>query len=92
MSLVFGDCTDSSTEGEVYEHLTVSGDPMKCIIPKYHGQKIWNDESFLELEDLLNDFGPSPAIMDIKMGSRTFLESEVTNTKARSDLYQKVWQ
>jgi hypothetical protein len=24
------------------------------------------------------------------MGTRTFLESEVTNTTARSDLYQKV--
>lgn len=28
--------------------------------------------------------------MDIKMGTRTFLESEVTNTKARHDLYEKM--
>jgi len=63
---------------------------MKSVIPKYHGKKVWNDEIFLELEDLLNGFGTSPAIMDIKMGSRTFMESEVSNNKARTDLYQKV--
>lgn len=41
------------------------------------------------MEDLLHGF-TDPNVMDIKMGTRTFLESEVTNTTARSDLYQKV--
>jgi len=41
------------------------------------------------MEDLLHGF-TDPNVMDIKMGTRTFLESEVTNTSARSDLYQKV--
>lgn len=41
------------------------------------------------MQDLLHGF-TDPNVIDIKMGTRTFLESEVTNTTARSDLYQKV--
>lgn len=41
------------------------------------------------MQDLLYNFH-NPSVMDIKMGTRTFLESEVTNTKARHDLYEKV--
>lgn len=44
---------------------------------------------FIEMQDLLYDF-TNPCVMDIKMGTRTFLESEVSNTKARKDLYEKV--
>jgi hypothetical protein len=46
-------------------------------------------ELFIELEDLLSGFN-DPCVMDIKMGTRTFLESEVSRTVARPDLYQKV--
>jgi len=46
-------------------------------------------ELFIELEDLLSGFN-DPCVMDIKMGTRTFLESEVSRTAARPDLYQKV--
>lgn len=42
------------------------------------------------MEDLLHGF-TDPNVMDIKMGTRTFLESEVTNNTARCDLYQKVF-
>lgn len=41
------------------------------------------------MQDLLHGF-TDPNVIDIKMGTRTFLESEVTNTTARQDLYQKV--
>lgn len=41
------------------------------------------------MQDLLHGF-TDPNVIDIKMGTRTFLESEVTNTAARPDLYQKV--
>jgi 1D-myo-inositol-triphosphate 3-kinase len=41
------------------------------------------------MQDLLHGF-TDPNVIDIKMGTRTFLESEVTNATARSDLYQKV--
>ena len=43
------------------------------------------------MQDLLHGF-TDPNVMDIKMGTRTFLESEVTNLTARHDLYEKVSQ
>jgi len=46
---------------------------------------------FIEMQDLLHGF-TDPNVMDIKMGTRTFLESEVTNLTARPDLYEKVSQ
>lgn len=46
-------------------------------------------KAYLELEDLLHGF-KDPTVMDIKMGRRTFLESEVINTALRSDLYDKM--
>ncbi|GFR67388.1 kinase [Elysia marginata] len=41
------------------------------------------------MEDLLHHFN-DPSIMDIKMGTRTFLEVEVKNPTLRADLYQKM--
>lgn len=48
-----------------------------------------NGDTFLELQDLLHGF-KDPTVMDIKMGRRTFLESEVSNTTLRTDLYNKM--
>lgn len=48
-----------------------------------------NGDTYLELQNLLHGFD-NPAVMDIKMGRRTFLESEVTNETLRSDLYKKM--
>ncbi|XP_031619171.1 inositol-trisphosphate 3-kinase homolog isoform X2 [Contarinia nasturtii] len=59
------------------------------IVPRFLGVTESNGETYLELQDLLHGF-KDPAVMDIKMGRRTFLESEVTNTKLRSDLYKKM--
>lgn len=59
------------------------------IVPKFLGVTEWMGETYLELQDLLHGF-KDPAVMDIKMGRRTFLESEVTNTVLRNDLYKKM--
>lgn len=59
------------------------------IVPKYLGVTESNGETFLELQDLLQGF-KDPTVMDIKMGRRTFLESEVNNTTLRNDLYKKM--
>lgn len=48
-----------------------------------------NDESYIELEDLLHGF-KDPNVMDIKMGRRTFSESEVSTKMLRPDLYKKM--
>lgn len=59
------------------------------IVPKFLGVTESNGDTYLELQDLLHGF-KDPAVMDIKMGRRTFLESEVKNTKLRNDLYNKM--
>ncbi|XP_018319133.1 inositol-trisphosphate 3-kinase homolog isoform X2 [Agrilus planipennis] len=77
-----------NTERKVYEEL--SQDPnLRDIIPKYYREVEYKGEKFIELQDLLHGFR-DPHVIDIKMGTRTFLESEVENTKARRDLYQKM--
>lgn len=59
------------------------------IVPKFLGVHEIHGESYLELQDLLHGF-KDPTVMDIKMGRRTFLESEVSNCTQRNDLYKKM--
>ncbi|XP_025423262.1 inositol-trisphosphate 3-kinase homolog isoform X2 [Sipha flava] len=76
------------TERDVYEAL--SNEPsLQDIVPKYYREVEYNGQTFIELQDLLYGFR-DPNVMDIKMGTRTFLESEVKNTSARHDLYLKM--
>ncbi|KAH9513787.1 hypothetical protein Btru_031403 [Bulinus truncatus] len=59
-------------------------------MPKKNTKEFLNSvEDFIEIEDLLRHFN-DPSIMDIKMGTRTFLEAEVKNPVLRKDLYEKM--
>lgn len=79
---------NDDTEKIVYEEL--SKDPLLSeIIPKFYREVEKNGDKYIELQDLLYGF-QEPYVMDVKMGTRTFLESEVKNCKARNDLYQKM--
>ncbi|UMM12286.1 hypothetical protein L5515_001144 [Caenorhabditis briggsae] len=78
-------------EGRAYKN--ISKDPaLDGFTPKYYNELEKNEEHFIEIEDLLQQFADptKTAIMDIKIGTRTFLESEVSNTKKRADLYEKM--
>lgn len=76
------------TERAVYEALSKESQ-LRDIVPRYLREVEYNGEKYIELQDLLHTFR-DPYVMDIKMGTRTFLESEVQNTFAREDLYLKV--
>lgn len=76
------------TEKLVYEELS-QDILLRDIIPKYYRQVDYQGEKFIELQDLLHGF-QDPHVIDIKMGTRTFLESEVKKTTARNDLYLKM--
>lgn len=79
-----------ANDSEAIAYRGISRDPYASkIVPKFIGVKESNGETYLELQDLLQGF-KDPAVMDIKMGRRTFLESEVNNTKLRNDLYKKM--
>lgn len=76
-------------EAEVYKLLMT--DACRPFVPKFYRQVEHNGDVFIEIEDLTRQFN-QPAIMDVKMGTRTFLEHEVANSKKRQDLYMKMVQ
>ncbi|XP_032667804.1 inositol-trisphosphate 3-kinase homolog isoform X3 [Odontomachus brunneus] len=77
-----------NTERVVYETLS-KDEALRDCIPRYYREVEYKGDTFIELQDLLFGFN-DPHVMDIKMGTRTFLESEVSKTTARPDLYQKM--
>mmetsp|Transcript_40328 Transcript_40328/g.64997 ORF Transcript_40328/g.64997 Transcript_40328/m.64997 type:complete len:255 (+) Transcript_40328:208-972(+) len=67
------------------------GTNLSEFVPRYHGRQTINDEEYVVMQNLTLDFDPAEThIMDVKMGKRTFMESEVTNQKKRMDLLQKM--
>lgn len=81
-----GGCENN--EVKVYEELT-NDNNINNYIPKYYRQVDFNNDKFIELQDLLFGFN-DPYVMDIKLGTRTFLETEVSKKIARNDLYEKM--
>ncbi|XP_073824126.1 inositol-trisphosphate 3-kinase-like protein [Musca autumnalis] len=81
----------SFSDYEVLAYQQLSQEPLTSrIVPEFYGNiQLESGEMFIELQDLLKGF-KDPCVMDIKMGCRTFLESEVTNKTLRPDLYQKM--
>ncbi|XP_043272237.1 inositol-trisphosphate 3-kinase homolog isoform X2 [Venturia canescens] len=77
-----------NTERNVYESLSKDAEMRECI-PRYYREVEYKGETFIELQDLLFGFN-DPHVMDIKLGTRTFLESEVSKTTERPDLYLKM--
>ena len=54
-------------------------------LEKFIGREPGKDAVVVELQDVTSGFGKDPCIMDIKLGTRTFLEDEVDNPKVRGD-------
>jgi len=61
---------------------------LSCCIPQLIDLVSLDDVEFIKMEDLTRNCS-APTIMDIKLGSRTFLFSEANN-KLRPDLFNKV--
>lgn len=74
-------------ELNVYKCLTNSYacDPVKTFIPHFHG--VLGD--FICLDNLLHGYS-HPKVMDVKIGTRTFLESEQLNMTLRPDLFERI--
>lgn len=80
----------SLSDSEVIAYLGISQDPYASkLVPKFLGVSEINGEVYIELQDMLHGF-KDPNVMDIKMGCRTFLESEVSTQALRDDLYNKM--
>ncbi|KAK0137391.1 Inositol-trisphosphate 3-kinase C [Merluccius polli] len=69
------------------------GDILQPYVPGYHGVVQRDEQDYNLMDDLLADFN-SPSIMDCKMGSRTYLEEELSKARERprlrKDMYDKM--
>jgi len=59
-------------------------------LEQFIGKEPGKDAVVVELQDVTSGFGKDPCIMDVKLGTRTFLEDEVDNPKVRADLLRKM--
>jgi len=88
--------TVDQTELDVYSKLSgaYKDDPVHEFIPSFQGVvEDMNGEGtvskFIRIGNLLHDFC-QPKVMDVKLGVRTFLESECGNAKPRPDLFERM--
>eukprot|EP00406_Dinophysis_acuminata_P000256 CAMPEP_0179212886 /NCGR_PEP_ID=MMETSP0797-20121207/1356_1 /TAXON_ID=47934 /ORGANISM="Dinophysis acuminata, Strain DAEP01" /LENGTH=358 /DNA_ID=CAMNT_0020918551 /DNA_START=1 /DNA_END=1078 /DNA_ORIENTATION=- len=88
-----------ATEVSVYEELQSTGDALLGFTARYCGEVAREQlgdlgsgaaDRYMRLSNLLKHFERGPNVMDCKLGIRSFGESEVTNTKLRPDLYQRL--
>ncbi|KAM9293890.1 inositol-trisphosphate 3-kinase A-like [Gastrophryne carolinensis] len=81
----------SENEKNCFELLM--NDILSSCVPSYHGVTERDGESYIQLDDLLNNFD-EPCVMDCKMGIRTYLEEELVKArgkpKLRKDMYKKM--
>ena len=68
-------------------------DNLRDFVPVYRGLVKKDDEKYVQMQDLLIEF-ESPCIMDVKLGTRTYLEEELSEArkkgKPRNDMYLKM--
>jgi len=78
---------DGEVEAKVLKEL--NEDSLHAYVPDFMGEKEHNGKKYIGMEDLMSHFTDGCG-MDIKMGTRTFKESEVKNQTLRQDLYEKM--
>ncbi|KAI6233049.1 Inositol 1,4,5-triphosphate kinase 1 [Aphelenchoides fujianensis] len=83
----------NTNEARAYSEI-MADDALRGLTPKYFREIEHNGDSFIEIQDLLSQFVKPEcrAVMDIKLGFRTFLESEVSNGSKRKDLFKKMME
>ncbi|XP_059382267.1 inositol-trisphosphate 3-kinase C-like [Carassius carassius] len=73
--------------------LQLMSDSLRAFVPGYYGVTQCDEQDYNLMDDLLADFD-SPCIMDCKMGSRTYLEEELSKAcespQPRKDMYEKM--
>ncbi|CAN9501717.1 unnamed protein product [Ophioblennius macclurei] len=80
-------------EGEQQCYLRLMEDSLRPFVPAYYGVVQHGEHDYNMMDNLLINFN-APAIMDCKMGSRTYLEKELMlareRPQPRHDMYEKM--
>lgn len=85
----------SGNEEKCFNELMKNQDPLSPFVPRMFGvtKHPQDCEYYLEMEDLLANF-ENASVMDVKMGCRTYRETELDDalreTKLRYDMYDKM--
>jgi len=77
------------TAGEAAAYAGIAGTSLENFVPKCLHSVCQGDVQLLYIEDLTSRY-IRPCVMDIKIGTRTFLESDAANPKRRLDLMRKI--
>lgn len=84
------DClTKEVPKCEMHAYESVQGTPLEDLFAGYAGHEARGPLYYVRLRDMTHGMA-RPCVMDIKMGKRTFLESEVKNGERRLDLVKKM--
>lgn len=68
-----------------------SGEPLRAFVPNFYGEVERDGAWFFKMDDLLHAFSlRGRHIADLKMGLRTFAESEAQSAKPRADLFERM--
>lgn len=70
-------------------YLALMKDVLADVVPTYYRRTTVDERDYMELQCCLSQFR-NPNLMDIKMGTRTFLQAETSVSKPRRDLYEKM--
>ncbi|XP_062288659.1 inositol-trisphosphate 3-kinase C [Scomber scombrus] len=80
-------------EGERQCYLKLMEDTLRPFVPAYYGVVQRDEQDYNMMDNLLTHFN-TPAIMDCKMGSRTYQEEELLmaqeRPQPRKDMYEKM--
>ncbi|XP_073336087.1 inositol-trisphosphate 3-kinase C [Pagrus major] len=89
----YGTLLKKFCEGEQQCYLRLMKDTLRPFVPAYHGVVQQDEQDYNMMDNLLNNFS-TPAVMDCKMGSRTYLEEELLvareRPQPRHDMYEKM--
>ena len=77
----------TANERENYEAL--QAEALRKFAPSYHGHIERGAITLLRLENMTAGCS-TPCVMDLKLGTRSFVEAEANNSKRRTDLAQKI--
>eukprot|EP00092_Neocalanus_flemingeri_P002413 GFUD01002580.1.p1 GENE.GFUD01002580.1~~GFUD01002580.1.p1 ORF type:complete len:591 (+),score=137.53 GFUD01002580.1:172-1944(+) len=70
-------------------YLALMKDILQEVVPQYYRRTNVQGRDYMEMQCCLSQF-VNPNLMDIKMGTRTFLQAETSVSKPRTDLYEKM--
>lgn len=88
-----GTIIKKSSKDEAQALKKLMDDVLRPCVPEYRKETCSEGEVFIEMSDLLRDFD-EPAVMDVKMGTRTYLENELVKARTkkvlRKDMYEKM--